>query len=110
MCRQPMAAQTMPPCKYFRQSLADAMGAPLEAMVRVGNLQGATREPSLEQALLHHERATAEKAALPGGAPAKRARRSDNEPSRGDENAPEHRPPGHASLSLRPAPNVRLPA
>lgn len=99
LCSQPLASRDLPPCKYYRQSLAEAMGAPLEGMVRVGTLQGATREASLEAALKKHEISNAEKAAtVQGGSPAKRARCSNNTVSRGHENAMENKS-GKASLS-----------
>ena len=100
LCSQPLATRDMPPCKYFRQSLADTMGAPLSAVVRVGSLQGATREASLEAALASHEKARAEKAAaVQGGSPAKRPRHSENTPFCGHTSAPDNKAAGHASLS-----------
>jgi hypothetical protein len=87
-CSHPLEARNLLPCKYFRQSLAQALGVPVERMVRVGRLHGATREESMEATLQKHASVCAEEvSAVQSGTPAKRARCSNTVPCE-SENSP----------------------
>lgn len=97
LCSQLLVEKDLPSSKYHRQSLADALGAPVEAVVRVGKLQGPVRERSLEEVLLKHSDVSTEKAAAAqGGTPAKRAR-CDTKEAQDDENAPQNNAPHPAA-------------